>query len=81
MAAAIPWCKGQEGDRIVVNDKQGTLIYSTPNGDDANKMLAPNSIKLDGKEYEVTTYMEAPQSSGKGVVHGLDVRLSEKELE
>lgn len=81
MAAAIPWRKGQEEDRIVMNDKQGTFIYSTPNGDDAKKMLALKSIKLDGKEYEVSTYMAAPESCGKGVVHGLDPRMSEKELE
>lgn len=81
MAAAIPWRKGQEDDRLVVNDRQGTLIYSTPNADDAKKMLALKSIKLDGKEYEVSTYMAAPESCGKGVVHGVDLRLSEKELE
>lgn len=81
MAAGIPWQKGREEDRIVVNDKQGTLIYSSPNGDDAKKMLGLKVIKLDGKEYEVTTYMAAPDSCGKGVVRGLDLRLSERELE
>ncbi|KAL1468542.1 hypothetical protein MTO96_041424 [Rhipicephalus appendiculatus] len=81
MAAGIPWQKGREEDRIVVNDKQGTLIYSTPNGDNAKKMLGLKVIKLDGKEYEVTTYMAAPESCGKGVVRGLDLRLSERELE
>ncbi|KAH9366930.1 hypothetical protein HPB48_021209 [Haemaphysalis longicornis] len=81
MAAAIPWRKGQEDDRIVVNDRQATLIYSTPNADDAKKMLALKSIKLDGKECEVSTYMAALESCGKGVLHGLDLRLSEKELE
>ncbi|KAH7933475.1 hypothetical protein HPB49_012970 [Dermacentor silvarum] len=81
MAAAIPWRKGQEEDRIVVNDKPGVLIYSSANGNDAKKILGPRSIKLDGKEYEVSTYMAAPESCGKGVLHGLDLRLTEKESE
>ncbi|KAH7959122.1 hypothetical protein HPB49_008441 [Dermacentor silvarum] len=53
MAAAILWRKDQEEDRIILNDKQGTLICSTPNRDDANKMLGLKSVKLDGKEYGV----------------------------
>ncbi|KAH7957917.1 hypothetical protein HPB51_028097 [Rhipicephalus microplus] len=44
-------------------------------------MLDLKVIKLDGKEYEVKTYMAAPESCGKGVVRGLDIRLSERELE
>ncbi|KAL1468001.1 hypothetical protein MTO96_025833 [Rhipicephalus appendiculatus] len=49
--------------------------------DDAKKMLGLKVIKLDGKKYEVTTYMAAPESCGKGVARGLDLRLSERELE
>ncbi|KAH8009671.1 hypothetical protein HPB51_018968 [Rhipicephalus microplus] len=30
MAAQIPWIKGQEKEVFIVNDKQGTLIFSTP---------------------------------------------------
>ncbi|KAH7942674.1 hypothetical protein HPB51_028652 [Rhipicephalus microplus] len=67
MAAGILWQKGWEEDRIVVNDKKGTLIYSRPRENDAKKMLDLKDIKLDGKEYEVKTYMAAPQSCGKGV--------------
>ncbi|KAH8042697.1 hypothetical protein HPB51_025529 [Rhipicephalus microplus] len=81
MAAGIPSQKGQEEDRIVVNDKQGALIYSTPREDDAKKMLHLKVIKLYDKEYEVKTYMAAPESCGKGVVRGLDIRLTERELE
>ncbi|KAH7985157.1 hypothetical protein HPB49_026576 [Dermacentor silvarum] len=33
MAAQIPWVKGQEKDVMIVNDKQGTLIFSTPDMD------------------------------------------------
>ncbi|KAH8037538.1 hypothetical protein HPB51_012915 [Rhipicephalus microplus] len=79
MAAGIPWQKSREEDRIVVNDKQETLIYSTPREDDAKKMLNLTVIKLDGKEYEVKTNMVAPESCGKGVVRGLDIGLSERE--
>ncbi|KAH8022572.1 hypothetical protein HPB51_000355 [Rhipicephalus microplus] len=81
MAAGIPWQKGREEDRIVVNGKQGTLIYTTPREDDAKKMLDLKVIKLDIKEYEVKTYMAAPESCGKGVVRGLYIRLSDRELE
>ncbi|KAH8031887.1 hypothetical protein HPB51_021076 [Rhipicephalus microplus] len=79
MAAGIPWQKDRDEDRIVVNDKQGTLIYSTPREDDAKKMLDLKVIKLDGKAYEVKTYMAVPESCGKRVVRGLDIRLSERE--
>ncbi|KAH7981350.1 hypothetical protein HPB49_023317 [Dermacentor silvarum] len=33
MAAQIPWVKGQEKDVMIVNYKQGTLIFSTPDMD------------------------------------------------
>ncbi|KAH8022774.1 hypothetical protein HPB51_005072 [Rhipicephalus microplus] len=81
MAADIPWQKGREEDRIVVNDKQGTLIYSTPREDVAKKILYLKATKLDGKKYEVSTYMAAPESCGKGVVRRLDIRLTEREFE
>ncbi|KAH8033551.1 hypothetical protein HPB51_013628 [Rhipicephalus microplus] len=44
-------------------------------------MLNLKVIELDGKEYEVKTYMAAPESCGKGVIPRLDIRLSERELE
>ncbi|KAH8033145.1 hypothetical protein HPB51_008011 [Rhipicephalus microplus] len=67
MAAGILWEKYREEDRIVVNDKQGRLIYSMPREDDAKKLLDLKDIKLDGNEYEVKTYITAPESCGKGV--------------
>lgn len=81
LSAAIEWTKGQEEDRVVMNDKQGTITYSTPKEEDAVKMLALRRLKIEGKEFEVTTYMAAPDNCSRGVVHGLDPRLSEEELE
>lgn len=81
LSAAIEWKKGQEEDRVVMNDKQGTITYSTPKEEDAVKMLALRRLQVEGKEFEVLTYMAAPDNCGRGVVHGLDPRLAEEELE
>lgn len=44
-------------------------------------MLALRRLEIKGKEFEVTTYMAAPDNCGRGVVHELDPRLTDEELE
>ncbi|KAH8021306.1 hypothetical protein HPB51_014877 [Rhipicephalus microplus] len=77
MAAQIPWIKGQEKEVLIGNDKQGTLIFSTLYIDTVWKVTRIKSIKIEGKNYDVA----APHKcSGRGVVRGIDPRLSVEEL-
>ncbi|KAH7932514.1 hypothetical protein HPB51_029252 [Rhipicephalus microplus] len=80
MAAQIPWIKGQENEVLIVNDKQGTLIFSTPDIDTVWKVTRNKSIKIEGKNYDVTAYLAPHEDSGQGVVRGIDPRLSVEEL-
>ncbi|KAH8020813.1 hypothetical protein HPB51_005047 [Rhipicephalus microplus] len=80
MAARIPWIKGQEKEVFIVNDKQGTLIFSTPDIDTVWKVTRIKSIKIESKNYNVTAYLAPREDSGRGVVHGIDQRVSVEEL-
>ncbi|KAH8040178.1 hypothetical protein HPB51_009556 [Rhipicephalus microplus] len=80
MAAQTPWIKGQEKEVFIVNDKQGTLIFSTPDIDTVWKVTRIKSIKIEGKSYDVTAYLAPHEDSGRGVVRGIDPRLSVEEL-
>ncbi|KAH8024186.1 hypothetical protein HPB51_022247 [Rhipicephalus microplus] len=80
MAAQIPWIKGQEKEVLIVNDKQGTLIFSTPGMDTVWKVTRIKSIKIEGKNYDVMAYLAPHEDSGRGVVRGIDPRLSVEEL-
>ncbi|KAL3201884.1 hypothetical protein MRX96_012157 [Rhipicephalus microplus] len=68
MAAQIPWIKGQEKEVFIVNDKQGTLIFSTPDIDTVWKVTRIKSIKIEGKSYDVTAYLAPHEDSGRGVL-------------
>ncbi|KAH8031858.1 hypothetical protein HPB51_021047 [Rhipicephalus microplus] len=70
VATGILWQKDREEDRIVVNDKQGTLIYSTPKEDDTKKMYL-EVIELDGKKYK--EQMIDKMTVDTKVIGGLDV--------
>ncbi|KAH7978794.1 hypothetical protein HPB49_006770 [Dermacentor silvarum] len=76
MAAQIQWVKGQEKDVMIVNDKQGTLIFSTPDMDTVWKVTKIKSIKIEDKDYEVTSYLAPHEDNGRGVVHGIYPRLT-----
>ncbi|KAH7944758.1 hypothetical protein HPB49_000065 [Dermacentor silvarum] len=80
MAAQIAWVKGQEKEMLIVNDKQGTLIFSTPDMDTVWKVTKSKSIKIEDKDYEVTAYLAPHQDNGRCVVHGIDPRLTIEEL-
>ncbi|KAL1480591.1 hypothetical protein MTO96_050898, partial [Rhipicephalus appendiculatus] len=80
MAAKIPWVKGQEKEVLIVNDKQGTLIFSTPDMDTVWKVTRIKSIVVEGKNYDVTAYLAPHEYSGRGVVHGIDPTLTIEEL-
>lgn len=65
---------------MIVNDKQGTLIFSTPDMDTVWKVTKIKSIKIEDKDYEVTAYLAPHEDNGRGVVHGIDPRLTIEEL-
>ncbi|KAH7932907.1 hypothetical protein HPB49_004679 [Dermacentor silvarum] len=66
---------------MIVNDKQGTLIFSTPDHmDTVWKVTKIKSIKIEDKDYEVTAYLAPHEDDGRGVVHGIDPRLTIEEL-
>ncbi|KAH7941113.1 hypothetical protein HPB49_010090 [Dermacentor silvarum] len=54
IAAQIPRVKGQEKDVMFVNDKQGTLIFSTPDVDTVWKVTKIKYIKIEDKDYDAT---------------------------
>lgn len=81
LAANVHWERGKEEDQVVLNKIQGTITYSTPKKEDALKVLALKKLQFGSKVYEVTTYMAAPEDCGRGVVHGIDRRITEEELE
>ncbi|XP_077523838.1 uncharacterized protein LOC144134902 [Amblyomma americanum] len=80
MAAQIPWVKGQDKDVLIHNDKQGTLIFSNPDMDTVWKVTKIKSIHIGDDEYEVTAYLAPHEDCGRGVVHGIDPKLTIEEL-
>ncbi|KAH9379033.1 hypothetical protein HPB48_014501 [Haemaphysalis longicornis] len=81
LAANVHWERGKEEGQVVVNKIQGTITYSTPKKEDALKVLALKKVQFGSKMYEVATYMAAPEDCGRGVVHGIDRRITKEELE
>ncbi|KAH8027749.1 hypothetical protein HPB51_008873 [Rhipicephalus microplus] len=52
----------------------------TPDIDTVWKVTRIKSIKIKGKKYDVTAYLAPHEDSGRGVVCGIDPRLSVEEL-
>ncbi|KAH8001185.1 hypothetical protein HPB51_026310 [Rhipicephalus microplus] len=52
----------------------------TPDIDTVWKVTRIKSIKIEGKNYDVTAYLAPHEDSGRGVVRGIDPRLSVEEL-
>ncbi|KAH7941081.1 hypothetical protein HPB49_009883 [Dermacentor silvarum] len=75
-AASLEW-KKTKSDLLFVNDKQGTILFHTLNFECAEKVMSIKTIKIEDKDHEVTAYMVAPENCGKGVVHGMDIRMTE----
>ncbi|KAL3205989.1 hypothetical protein MRX96_040487 [Rhipicephalus microplus] len=55
---------GPEKEVFIGNDKQGTLIFSTPDLDTVLKVTRIKSIKIEGKNYNVTAYRAPHEDSG-----------------
>ncbi|KAH7958982.1 hypothetical protein HPB49_007057 [Dermacentor silvarum] len=78
-AASLEWKKAKS-DLLFVNDKQGTILFHTLNFECTEKVMSIKTIKIEDKDHEVTAYMVAPENCGKGVVHGMDIRMTEETI-
>ncbi|KAH7938192.1 hypothetical protein HPB49_021493 [Dermacentor silvarum] len=78
-AASLEW-KKTKSDLLFVNDKQGTILFHTWNFECAGEVMSIKTIKIEDKDHEVTAYMVAPENCGKGVVHGMDIRMTEETI-
>ncbi|KAH6927830.1 hypothetical protein HPB50_008970 [Hyalomma asiaticum] len=78
-AASLEW-KKTKSDLLFVNDKQGTILFHTLNFECAEKVMSIKTLKIEDKDHEVTAYMVAPENCGKGVVHGMDIRMTEETI-
>ncbi|KAH7965646.1 hypothetical protein HPB49_009259 [Dermacentor silvarum] len=56
------------------------IIVSTPNQDHADKYQCIKTIKFNGKEYEVGAYETAPDVTAKGVIRGVPVEVSPRDI-
>ncbi|XP_070387631.1 uncharacterized protein [Dermacentor albipictus] len=69
-----------KGDRFVINTKQGTIIYHTLSMENAKKISKIEKIRIGDKDYGVVTYVNAPESCGRGVIHGIEEMYSDKDV-
>ncbi|KAH7979047.1 hypothetical protein HPB49_007897 [Dermacentor silvarum] len=70
-----------EGNLLIrLRNGSGIAIISTPSMETANVVQSVPSLRFGAKEYAVTAYVESPDNSGKGVIHGLDAGTTPTEL-
>lgn len=62
-------------DLIQANLIQNTFAYCTPDIERAERVLRIKAITIDNKDYEVSVYCAPDDSSGRGVIRGVDLRL------
>ncbi|KAM7312654.1 hypothetical protein ISCGN_009559 [Ixodes scapularis] len=62
-------------DLIQANLLQNTSAYCTPVVERAERVLRLKTIVVDNKTYEVSVYCVPDDSSGRGVIRGVDLRL------
>ncbi|KAM7314805.1 hypothetical protein ISCGN_004589 [Ixodes scapularis] len=62
-------------DLILANLLQNTFAYCTPVVERAERVLRLKTIVVDNKTYEVSVYCVPDDSSGRGVIRGVDLRL------
>ncbi|KAH6937759.1 hypothetical protein HPB50_004020 [Hyalomma asiaticum] len=62
-------------DLIQANLIQNTFAYCTPDIERAERVLRIKAITIDNKDYEESVYCAPDDSSGRGVIRGVDLRL------
>ncbi|KAH7948990.1 hypothetical protein HPB49_003979 [Dermacentor silvarum] len=75
MAAGFTRDAVRHQDLIQANLIQNTFAYCTPDLQRAEQVLRLKAITIDNKEYEVSVYCAPDDSSGRGVICGVDLRL------
>lgn len=78
-AAGIP--RGEsEGDIVCVNYKQNILVVSTPSDDRAAKYRHITSLKIGNQEFDTSAYEAAPENTSKGIIRGISLEESPKDI-
>lgn len=70
----------RETDTICPNNFQNIIVVSTPNQDHADKYQCIKTIKVSDKEYEVGAYETAPDITAKGIIRGVPVEVSARDI-
>lgn len=78
-AAEIPY-EERETDTICPNNFQNILVVSTPNQDHADKYQGIKHIKANDKLYEVGAYETAPELTAKGVIKGVPLNETPRDI-
>ncbi|KAL1484258.1 hypothetical protein MTO96_050079 [Rhipicephalus appendiculatus] len=68
-------------DLIQANLIQNTFAYCTPDLGRAERVLQVKEITIDNKDYEVSVYCAPDDSSGRGVIRGVDLRLDKDAIQ
>ncbi|KAH7949899.1 hypothetical protein HPB49_016569 [Dermacentor silvarum] len=75
MAARFTRDAVRHQDLIQANLIQNTFAYCTPDVQRAEQVLRLKAITIDNKEHEVSVCCAPDDSSGRGVIRGVDLRL------
>ncbi|KAH7958339.1 hypothetical protein HPB49_000878 [Dermacentor silvarum] len=70
----------READTICPQNFQNILVVSTPNQDHADKYQCMKTMKFNGKEYEAGAYESASDVIAKGVIRGVLVEVSPRDI-
>ncbi|KAH6920663.1 hypothetical protein HPB50_028347 [Hyalomma asiaticum] len=68
-------------DLIQANLIQNTFAYCTPDIERAERVLRIKAITIDNKDCEVSVYCAPDDSSGRGVIRGVDLRLDQDTIQ
>ncbi|KAH7959692.1 hypothetical protein HPB49_013105 [Dermacentor silvarum] len=79
IAANIDWHR-QNLETVVLNPKQNIIISSTPSVEIAKKIAALKALTIGAKFPEISAYQSAPQNTSKGVVKGIALEYTQKDL-
>ncbi|KAH7937372.1 hypothetical protein HPB49_011161 [Dermacentor silvarum] len=69
-----------EAFKLTIRNNQNLDVARTPHEELANCIRRLTSLKLGGKDHQVSSYVAAPDMSCKGVVTGIDTETNSDEL-
>lgn len=80
-AAAQVAAEEAREDVVCPNGHQNILVISTPRRENADRYAAVERINVRGTAYEVSTYEAAPHGTVKGVIRGIPLEDTAKEIQ